>query len=228
MPSDTTLNAVLAMIAEPNDTTTSAEFAAARDALDIPGARAAVEVAQGKHDSLLLRASDAAVEHAEVEIRTANRDLARRLAAEKALAPLIEAAQEREKKAAIEQLGKSARTAQLRCLQAYVELDKLAVGIVEVLADIRRDEGLIADANQRLREAGQGKLTVGLPADELAQLAGCEGQFLPRLDWWNLHGYMAGPAAALGDSDAREIVVERRFGRLAELLPGAPPSRKAA
>lgn len=222
------LNDALSALSQQDQAASSARLLGLQDDLDLPGAEAAIGEREADRGGLLLRGTDAQIAEAESAILAAIRDRDRRRAASLALQPLIEAAREREAKEAIEHLAKSARATRLRALQAYVQLDQIAVGIVDLLADIRREEAFLADANRQLREAGRARDQVGLPMMELARLAGCDGQFLPLLDRWMLHGYTAGPTAALGDAEARPIIPSRRFGRLAELLPGATPSSREA
>jgi len=219
-----TLKTARQILATPDIARSSEELLRLQEGLNIPGAQAAIDRLEERRRGMLLTANDGEIEAVEVEIRGAVRDLDRRRAAWSALDEPIAAAREREAKAEIEGLGKSARAARVRALQAYVALDRAALELVDLLADVRREEAIIADANRRLREDKRSDLLVALPMDELALLAGVDGEFLPRLSWWRLHGYTNHSAEHPGDAEWRPILAARRFGRLAELLPGGPPT----
>lgn len=229
MTPDNTLKAALDLIAKPDPTATSAYLIQTRDELDIEGAKAAVELLHGRRDRLLVSAvPDKEIEACNAEIRTAELSLSRRVAVTKAIEPLIADAQAREALAATEALGVEARAARLRALQAYVDLDAAALQIVDLLDRINIDEAFISGANARFRQEGRSDLLSALPMAELSALANVAGEYLPFISKFSLHGYTVGPNAHLGDVDAQPITPARRFGRLAELLPDAKPSRKAA
>jgi hypothetical protein len=227
MTSENTLKTALALIAKPDDTAPSAFLLQTRDELDIAGTEAAIGELQERRRALLLDADDGPLEAIDAEIAAAVRGLDRRKAAFEALKPLIATAHERERQEALDRLGEANRDTRRRVLQAYVDLDRAALRVVELLDTIRAGEAAIAGANLQLREAGKAHLMVGLPMAELSMLTGTAGEFLPLLSHWRLHGYTDHPEGRLGDAWSRAIVPERRFGRLAELLPDAKPAKKA-
>lgn len=229
MKPDTSLKTVLQLVANPDPASSSEDLVRARDALDIRAAEATLERLEEQRRGLLLTASDREIERVEAEIRAERLDLDRRRAATQAMAPLIAAAFEREAQEHIERLAAETRSARLRAIEAYVGLDAAALRIVDLLQSVSASEAKIAEANQRFREAGRGDLVVGQPMEELASLTGVEGQYLPVLSRWVLDGYTTFPTtSALGHSVPPMQSADRRFGRLAELLPDATPTRKAA
>ncbi|MFM8536224.1 MAG: hypothetical protein ACKOEC_22040 [Acidimicrobiia bacterium] len=230
MTSELTLKTAFGLIAKSGANTSSEDLIQARDDLNLPGAQAAIEAIDGRRVTMLLKSgNDRDIEAIDVEMRTAKLDLDRRRAATEALGPLIADAREREAKAAIEQLGVETRDARVRAIEAYVELDKLALRITELIGTVRAAEADILDANSRFQAAGRSDLRVGLPMTELATVANSEGQFLPKIGLWSLNGYTDHPTTTLdGGAPPRWIVEDpgrRRLGRMAELLPATTNAR---
>ena len=221
-----TLKDALGMLAKPDDTASSASLIEMRDNLDLSGAQAVIDALADRRYRSLLVAQDSEIERIDRELQTANRDLDRRRAAAEALAPLIDAAKKREAEDALRQHGEDAKSERLRVLRAYVELDRLAIQVTGLIDTIRDGEAYLAFSNERFNAARRGDLRVGMPMVELGMLAGCDGQWLPFLNRWYLHGYSYDPQGA-HIQERQLIAPERRFGRLAELLPEAAPAQEA-
>jgi hypothetical protein len=215
-----TLTAAQAAVTKRDDTASSAHLIELRDALDLRGAQSEIDALTDRRYRCLLTASDAEIESIDNEMRAAHRDQDRRRAAAEALAPLIDAAKEREAQEAIKRLGVEASAAHEQLLREYVALDAAAAKLADCLDAIGGGEAFVKDANARLRAAGRQDLTVPLPLDQLMRLAECEFDRLPRLGDFLLPGYMDTLAALQGDPNAiRKVPPARRFGRLADLLP---------
>jgi len=225
-----TLAAARAALGKPDPNATSAHLEQLRDDLDIPRSQALFSELAGKRAMLLLTASTEVIQRIEREIRGASLDIDMRKALSTALAALVTDARAREAKAEIDREGVEQSERQLGLCTKYYALDATLLRAVELLGEIAAGEAAMVEANLRFRQANRADLLKGLPMDELSRLTGREGQWLPSIAKFRLHGYMAGPNATAGNVDDQVIDPQWRFGRFAELLPGyvPPPKPKVA
>jgi len=166
------------------------DLEAAAAALDIGAAEAEVDQLEAERRKLLVSAaSDAAIEAVEARLKAANLRAERTTALAEQLAKLIEDARSPERKAALEAKAAAAREAQQRSIGHYVELDRLATRLAELLDEIERDEKAIDKANEIVRAAGRSELVTSTPRGLLRSRLGCSLDDMPPIWRWELDGY---------------------------------------
>ena len=160
-----------------------------------------------------------ALDAIEGKIRTANRNAERQYAAKAELERRITEAEARENAAATEAKGVEAKRLAMKFINAYLDLDRMAVEMAATLDAVMADREALLNVNKVLTGANRGDLRGKRPEELLAELGGFNSEWLPQVTTWSLHGYFPERSA---------ITESRRFSRLRELLPPATSSRKAA